>query len=367
MNINVPTITPDEALRTLLSLYQMRHKANGCGMLWGASGIGKSTIAKDLAKAIGGRLVLYRLGGKLPEDLRGIPQVNAETGTTRWYHDEELPTNGAGVLFLDEINTARPEVMNQGMEVMLERSLGRWRCPDDFFVLGAGNEAAHGASVFDMPIPVADKAYHIKVGSDFASWSTGWAMRNEIAPEILAFLQVRSDLFDCGERRVTSDHMVDASPRGWEAVSNVFKEVPPGRTRDILIAGKVGGSIQSDLQDVLRQLQDYASVDRLMVLKGDKRIAAMPGTLHGLNALAYGLAYSTKDVSTAQEAYDVVSDILHVKADDALPLAELSRLAHELVTAKVEHLGLTVKLIRSAEYRGSKAAWDEIKRAEKAG
>ena len=73
-------------------------------MLWGAPGIGKSSIVQQVAKAHGLDFVDVRLSQLAPTDLRGLPV--AEDGIAKWFPPEFLPTSGSGIFFLDELNMA---------------------------------------------------------------------------------------------------------------------------------------------------------------------------------------------------------------------------------------------------------------------
>ena len=73
-------------------------------MLWGAPGIGKSSIVQQVAKAQGLDFVDVRLSQLAPTDLRGLPV--AESGTAKWFPPEFLPTSGSGIFFLDELSSA---------------------------------------------------------------------------------------------------------------------------------------------------------------------------------------------------------------------------------------------------------------------
>jgi len=73
-------------------------------MVWGAPGIGKSSIVAQTTQHHGLEIIDLRLSQLAPTDLRGLPV--AENGVAKWFPPEFLPTSGKGILFLDEINMA---------------------------------------------------------------------------------------------------------------------------------------------------------------------------------------------------------------------------------------------------------------------
>lgn len=82
-------------------------------MIWGPPGIGKSSIVAQIAEEGKLRFIDLRLSQLAPTDLRGLPvaiptsKTKPQTGTSAWYPPEFLPKDGAGILFLDELNMAQ--------------------------------------------------------------------------------------------------------------------------------------------------------------------------------------------------------------------------------------------------------------------
>lgn len=72
--------------------------------IWRPPGVGKSSIIAQLARSL--NLVLRDIRALLldPVDLRGLPYILE--GRSKWAVPDFLPTDGAGILFLDELNAA---------------------------------------------------------------------------------------------------------------------------------------------------------------------------------------------------------------------------------------------------------------------
>lgn len=78
--------------------------------IWGAPGIGKSSIVRQIAERRRVPLIDIRASLLDPTDLRGIPMI--QDGTAVWCPPSFLPkkSDKPGILFLDEINAAPPLV-----------------------------------------------------------------------------------------------------------------------------------------------------------------------------------------------------------------------------------------------------------------
>ena len=108
-------------------------------MLVGNHGIGKSEILTEYFAAKGMKVVPLFLGQMSdPGDLIGIPNRNEATGKTEFMPPWWFPLDGQPiVLFLDELNRARPEVLQTIMDLALNRKLAGRSLPAGRRVLRA--------------------------------------------------------------------------------------------------------------------------------------------------------------------------------------------------------------------------------------
>ena len=111
-------------------------------MLTGAHGIGKSRILSDYFEGQGKRVVSLFLGQMSdPGDLIGLPSLDESTGRTvfippYWFPKDNEPI----VLFLDELNRARPEVLQTIMDLALNRKLAGRQLPEGSRIISAVND-----------------------------------------------------------------------------------------------------------------------------------------------------------------------------------------------------------------------------------
>jgi MoxR-like ATPase len=113
-----------------------------------------------------------------------------------------LPTNGQGILFLDELTSA-PQMTQAGCDqLVLDRKLGEYQLPEGWVVIAAGNPASERGVHISMPRPLRNRFVHLDLEPDFEDWTKG-AVNAAIRPEILAFLRFKPALLD--DANATSD------------------------------------------------------------------------------------------------------------------------------------------------------------------
>jgi hypothetical protein len=185
-------------------------------MIWGAPGIGKSSIVRQISIDRQLEFIDIRLSQLAPTDLRGLPV--AEDGVSKWFPPEFLPQDGKGILFLDEINMAPPAMQGMAQQLILDRRVGSYVVPDGWFVWAAGNRKEDRAGVFDMPAPLANRFLHLQVEPDFESFKA-YALGRGIHEQIIAFLSFRPSLL----YKIDPHQPAWCSPRSWMMASSLHE------------------------------------------------------------------------------------------------------------------------------------------------
>ena len=111
------TLTPLQLTDFLLNVATVRPV-----FIWGAPGIGKSSLVQEFAAQVGLDCVSL-LGSQLaPEDLIGVPQI--ADGKSRFRPPATIARDDAYCLFLDELNACSHEVQKAFYSLIHERRLG---------------------------------------------------------------------------------------------------------------------------------------------------------------------------------------------------------------------------------------------------
>ncbi len=360
MTINAMTVSAGRALDVLKSAWDMQ-SASGLPFSWmmhGPPGVGKTQVAEALAKYVGGKLYDIRLTQIDTADLRGLPYYDHETRTTQWYRPEDLPKDDSpAVLFLDEITAASPLLQPTVYGLLQERRVGLHVIPDNTMIIAAGNTVDDGAVAYEMGTALSDRLIHMIVQADAADWLTSFAIARGLHPAVSAFIKSRPDLLETLALSMQADHMIAATPRSWERVSHILTHIEDRETRMIMIAGTVGSAIASEFLRAAEDIEATVNVEALANAARKDRPALYPETLHGLNALIFGLSGYANE-QTLDAVIECTLDIALLQRAKprsaslkALPLRELATAGFEMIIETALQKGLADRILAHPAYQ----------------
>lgn len=262
-------------------------------MIWGAPGIGKSSIVAQVAKEHKIDFVDVRLSQLAPTDLRGLPV--AEDGISKWYPPEFLPHSGRGILFLDELNMAPPAMQGMAQQLILDRRVGSYVVPEGWYVWAAGNRKEDRAAVFDMPTPLANRFLHLQVEPDFDSFKA-YALANRVHEQIIAFLSFRSNLL----HKLDPQQPAWPSPRSWVMASLLHQA-----GLDIIPA--IGSETAAEFAAFIKLYETLPELTRILSNQGDA--IPFPDEPSVRYATTIGLAVRANDAIQADNAFTWLSKV----------------------------------------------------------
>lgn len=135
-------------------------------LFWGPPGIGKSGRVEQAGRVVGLPVETLYLSTLQPEDLSGIPVPTGEHDVKRVCdlpQIRRLVRAKKGVLFLDELTTARPAVQGAGLGVVYNRKVAGESLPGRVRVIGAANPAEQAAGGWNLAAPMANRLLHFEV------------------------------------------------------------------------------------------------------------------------------------------------------------------------------------------------------------
>jgi len=124
-----------------------------------APGLGKSEIVQQWARSQGLAVIDIRTALLEAPDLIGFPTIISVNGRQRTEHalPDMWPTEGAGVLFIDEINRGTTSVMNCFMQLLTDRKVKDYQLPDGWIIVTAINPENEHNDVNSMDTALKDR------------------------------------------------------------------------------------------------------------------------------------------------------------------------------------------------------------------
>lgn len=212
--------------------------------LIGPSGCGKSQILSEDLRAMlaehegmevgkeEGQFKLWHVDAATTDgaELRGLPDINRDTGRTTWRTPDSLPQEGErGLIMIDEPNTAMDKSFLFAMYQLLgnEARIGEWELPDGVYIALAGNRMEDAVGLEELPAPFRARCWIQEVRPEVNAVvnyaiEKGWDIRVIAAtrayPEMITDWDAESD-----DQSPNARAMEDCSDAltGWEKMGGL--------------------------------------------------------------------------------------------------------------------------------------------------
>ena len=251
-------------------------------MLVGKHGIGKSEILTNYFQNEGMKVVTLFLGQMSdPGDIIGLPSkietkdskgnVTSQTDFTPpyWFPIDGKPI----VLFLDELNRARPEILQTVMDLTLNRKLAGKLLPTGSRVIAAVNDGEE-YQLTDLDPALVSRFNIYEFKPTVEEW-LNWAVANKLDNRVVNFIQDNPTWLDgdTNDKKKNAYQGLDKSAdrRAWKKVSDVMLKVDI--IKDIhkkIIAGIIGAAATAAFVRSAQQNNTITGKD--LLTKYDKTI-----------------------------------------------------------------------------------------------
>lgn len=256
-----------EAIDTI----EMIIMCNDVPLIVGDSGIGKTSLVRELSYRRGSKLVTIDANLLKEGEIGGLPTVNNKMQTVYATHSklvevENLANINEGrevLLFIDELNRCDHAVQQELMNLILNREINGYTLPESVNVIAAMNPSnryeAYSDSeyeVVDMDPAQEDRFVWVHMEADVKEWIRwGMSKRGNINETIIEFISTSPEFL----HNPSSNDDIKPTPRSWERVSKAYsvylnnKEKFSWSTFYNVIKGNVGESIAQDFLSYIKE------------------------------------------------------------------------------------------------------------------
>lgn len=224
-------------IKDSMRLMDVAMKAKVPYLLVGHSGIGKSQITEQIAKKVFPEHKFVPIFASQCDvgDFIGIPDIMSVTTTddngkkkvnriTSWARPEWMPTEPC-VIFLDELNNARPDVESAMLQLVLEKRIHTHSLHPDSYICAAINPASSEYTTANTMSTALVKRFMVvsfePQANEFIKWGED---SKRVNPKLLSFLKHMPNITGA-EKPLDTLIKMEPCPRLWEMVSKLYNVI----------------------------------------------------------------------------------------------------------------------------------------------
>jgi len=323
--MNIPlSVNQTELLDVLLNVAVTRPV-----FIWGAPGIGKSSIVENFAGSLGLPCVSM-LGSQLaPEDIIGVPQIM--DGKSIFCPPRIIAREEPYCLFLDELNACSQEVQKAFYSLIHDRRIGEYHLPEGSIIIGAGNRAQDNAIVKPMSSALVNRMFHVELIASHRDWLE-WAGQNGIHPHILEYIGLRPDHL---WKQPPKTEEPFSTPRSWHMLSDAlhsYGEHITEKQLEILASGCLSPHHATQFRAFIKQIRNRYALSA--IISGEQKWPGKPEDRDTLYFLAQSFrAQLIKELPPQKEKLSGSVQALSVRAK--MLMKDLANLSLEIAQMTV--------------------------------
>ena len=250
-------------------------KTKEVALIVGESGIGKTALAKEIARKNNYRLIVIDANLLKEGEIGGLPTIDTHIEVDKYGNeitkkstvyavhnklieiDKEIAKNKNVLLFIDEINRCEHTVQQELMNLILNREINGYKLHDNVNIIAAMNPSnkyndSFDYQVVDMDLAQENRFVWFEMDVDYVGWIK-WAVENNIEEKVISFISTFPEYL---YKHNTND--IDATPRSYERISKVYSiykenidEIPKNIFLNI-IKGNVGKIIAEEFVSFIK-------------------------------------------------------------------------------------------------------------------
>ena len=218
----------------LLGLAETTLRAGLSVLVRGHPGVGKSTLAAELARSLELPIIDIRLAQRDPADLGGIYFPDRERQVLDLFPPDwvRMACDAPALVFLDEINAAVTRLHQAAAyQIVLERRVGPFVFHPGTRILAAGNLEEDQAIVSPLSTALCNRFVHFTLRVDAPCWLS-WASEAGLHETVLAYIARHgSEALYANE-----GDLAFPSPRSWAMAARLMAAAPRGEAARLVAA-----------------------------------------------------------------------------------------------------------------------------------
>jgi hypothetical protein len=305
---DIINLYPQELKDTLVKRYKAyikRPDKMRSTFIWGAPGIGKTEIVKQMAKELDLYLIVWHLASIEPTDFIGVPYISDKDGTKRTKSalPDIFPTSDGnkkgGILFFDELNRANKMVLSAALPLVLDGEVGMYKLPNNWWIVAAGNRKEDVGSIAqDLEKALGNRFKHVNLVTSVEEWED-WAIENGVHYEVIGFLNFNKSYFH--KLDPDDESPAWASPRAWVDAAIEYEEALEDSSRlsdreiKNIFSQSVGLEAATQFVEYLKMKKSFDEEEIKKVYEEPSKAKEMPERIDLARAAAIGIAMYKKD------------------------------------------------------------------------
>ena len=248
--------------------------------LVGYTGVGKTTMVEEIARRTGRKLINLNLATQEPGDLIGLPYE--KNGETHWALPCWWPKDGNCIIFFDEINRGRKDVMNAIMPLILTKELHvEHKIDPNVWIISAMNPNTED---FDMVFSFDDAAVisrmvMLEVKSDFDEWEEWMKKEGRYNDKISSFLKLNlNNHFFLPDIKEVMNVPIKPNPRSWTKFIQMVNYCVANNLKSteelcLIAAGFLGPDVTSQITATISNIFQNVSFSTSMDITDDNAMS----------------------------------------------------------------------------------------------
>lgn len=240
-------------------------------MIEGSPGIGKSAVARMLAKKHNLCLLASHLSGFEPVDINGFPDLSGAKAEYKPFsnfptEDDPLPINpdtgkpyAGWAVFLDELTAAKMDTQAAAYPLILDRKVGLRKLHSKVFIIAAGNLDTDNAIHIPFSTALVSRVSRYYMRYDFETFLEDVVIADKWPLVFQAYLEqnpTHGYTFNPEKPELSY-----ASPRTWEFAMKTWLIMERMTDKGILINGKAPLDMSQINPAVLASLEGKLGID----------------------------------------------------------------------------------------------------------